>query len=90
MNTKNNQVQFQSPMSSKGFTKIEKAFYQDQYSCLVGGKITGIVILEDHYYGKTTVLCVEHNGKLFQIDVLSDEEGNGAGYAQVTKLKSKN
>lgn len=81
-------VQFQRPENSS-MTKQQEAYYQANYGQLIGGVIKSIVILEeDSEFGvnPTPVFVVIVGNKRYEVHLLSDEEGNDAGHAEVIEV----
>jgi len=67
---------------------MSKKFYEDYYKPLNGAKILKTFVIEEdgHYWLN---MEVQIGAQTFQLEVTSDEEGNGAGFIHGVPEKVK-
>ena len=70
-------------MSATKHRTLAKAMAEAIGATLVGGTITGVVLSPDHKEYGFTVKC--RDGKSRIAWVMSDEEGNGTGFLEITE-----
>jgi hypothetical protein len=80
-------VTFQNEGESSLSAK-EQAHYQKHYGQLIGGTISQIFIVNsgEDYISPAPVLIVKVGTKTFQVELLSDEEGNDSGHADIINI----
>jgi len=69
-------------------------FYEDMLQNVVGGTIGhAVIVTDDEDYSYETnpviVLVIIKNGRAYHCEILSDEEGNDAGFLAVSEVKTK-